>query len=185
MPKQLSDTLSGQKYCSTVCLAGWTATDAPKCLRSEPGIACLRIDTDRPTVQVFARAGLYTVCGASREASGLGRHRGWWSARLQFMKRGDGDGDGQSALGGFFAVLNGVDEHLDGLSGVGRNEDGRGQEPGAHPGLAGLGQAVAAGERQFQPALAFRLVRQFFKGFPSSKGHRIILCANQVNGGPL
>src|SRR5712692_3659529 len=75
---------------------------------------------------------------APREASRLGRHGGWRSVELQLLKSGDGDGDGQSTFGVFFAVLNGVDEHLDGLSGIGRNKDGRGQEPGAHPGLAGL-----------------------------------------------
>src|SRR5882762_7334746 len=102
------------------------------------------------------------------------------SAWFQLIQCRDRDGDSEGAFWRSFAVPDGVDKHLDGLAGVRRNEDGRRQESGAHPGLAGLRQAIATGKGKFQPALPVRFVRQFFEGLAAADGHGIVLRADQV-----
>ena len=63
-----------------------------------------------------------------------------WSAALEFAERRDGDGHGEGALGRLLATLEGVHEHFDGLTGVGRDKNRGSENAAADPSLTGLGQ---------------------------------------------
>src|SRR5579859_5765477 len=107
------------------------------------------------------------------------------SQGMQSGKGRNGSGYGEHSLRRPLLLLHGLDQHLDRLTGVGRNENGGGKQAAEHPGLAGFGKAVATGEGQFQPAFTVGFAGQFLEGFASADGHRIILSGNEVHGGFL
>src|SRR5690348_6639568 len=104
-------------------------------------------------------------------------------ASLEVAQGRHGDGGRKGALGRLLAALESVHKHFDGLAGIGRDKN-RGLEKAVlDPGLAGLGQAVAAEKRQAKPALFLGVIGQLFKSFARADGHGIVLSSDEVNRG--
>src|SRR5256885_16508698 len=80
------------------------------------------------------------------------------SAKLQSFEGRNGGRHRQDAFWGIFAVLDGVNKHFDGLTGVGRNKNGGGEQTAANPGLPGLRQTIASEERELEPALPVSVI---------------------------
>src|SRR5271170_5985126 len=96
----------------------------------------------------------YTPSGAesnelNRSFNGFSRPGGRGLALLQVDESRDGNGNSERGFRQLFLFLKGVHEHLDGLAGVRRNENGGGKQATADPGRAGVWQAVATEERKF------------------------------------
>src|SRR5258708_36501799 len=97
------------------------------------------------------------------------------SLRFEGSKRRNRARHRKHALRRTLLLLNRLHKHFDGLTCIGRNKNGRSQQPAAHPCLARFRQAIATGERQVQPALAIALVGHFLTGLGPATGHPIIL----------
>jgi len=103
---------------------------------------------------------------------------------MQFIQRGDRGGRNERAFPQLFSLLNALQKHFDGESGVrpASRQWPRASRCGPRPGLFLEGHRSPC-ERQSQPALAIGFIQQFLKRLARADGHGIVLRADQINYG--
>lgn len=118
------------------------------------------------TPSIFGFSGSW-VSGRRRRALGI--------------RRGEGFRHGVGVFGGLGFGLQGSGYEDDGFAATGRDDNGGFEVAGAHPGMAGAGDAVATGDGNGGEEFAIEVASKLVHGFFRAHGHDVVLRADHID----